>query len=112
MEAITGAMASDRLLPADARASAFQPLDTKLELFRPLGAPAGMGDSRRRPLRELERMMKELAPAAKVNGLTGTAGFFQAQHVLEKCRQQFRLRRDDFHMRELCDQTFDHKILR
>src|SRR5690349_10056033 len=103
METISGAVAGDRLLPADAGAAGFQPLDAKLELFRPLGAPAGMSDGRRRPFRELKRMMKELAPAAEIHGLPGAARFFKAENILEEGRRLFRLRRDDFHMRELCD---------
>jgi hypothetical protein len=42
--------------------------------------------------------------------LTGAAGFFQAQNILEEGDRLFRLRRDDLHMRELCNQAFDHEI--
>ncbi len=112
MEAIGGAVTGDRLLPAEAGAAGVQPLDAKLEFLRPLRAPAGVSDGRGGTFRELQRMMKELAPASEIHGLTGAAGFFQTQHVLEECRRLFRLRRDDFDMRELCDQAFDHKFLR
>jgi len=44
--------------------------------------------------------------------LTGAAGFLKAHNILEESRRLLGPWRNDFHMRELCDQTFDHEILR
>ena len=80
-------MPGDRLLPADAGAAGLQPLDAKLELLRPLRAPAGMGDGRGGPLRELKRMMKELAPASEINGLTGRPDSSRPRTFLKNSRR-------------------------
>ena len=101
LEAIGPAVPEISVVPAEAGTCLFQMRDHICERFRTVGTPPEMTERRRLTFRQLERVVKVVAPGTQVDGRGVTAGFVEAGDFSKEPNRRVHVGADDFDVGQL-----------